>query len=192
MTAEYHAPLVLITVGGDQHPFDRLMDWVEAWLADERDRVRCVVQHGHARPPVGAEAYDFLDHDTLLSYMDAARAVVSSGGPATLSEAARLGHRPVTVPRRSDLGEHVDDHQHVFTRRLHEAGIVVRVEDEATFRSAVAAAIDAPRVVRGDSLSATGLTVTRVGQLIDHTALHGVELRRTARRTQLARRLVRR
>jgi UDP-N-acetylglucosamine transferase subunit ALG13 len=192
VTTAYRAPLVVVTVGGDQHPFNRLMDWVESWLADEGDRVRCVVQHGHARPPAGAECVEFLDHDTLLGLMDEARAVVSSGGPTTLSEAARLGHRPVTVPRQSALGEHVDDHQRVFTQHLHDTGLVVKVEDEAAFRAAVAAAMDAPRALKLEGRSATALTVDRVGQLIDTTAIEGREKRQMTRTASLARKLVRR
>jgi UDP-N-acetylglucosamine transferase subunit ALG13 len=188
----YLAPLVLVTVGGDQHPFNRLMDWVESWVAEEGDRVRCVVQHGHARPPAGASCFDFLDHDSLMDLMGEARAVVSSGGPTTLAEAARLGHRPVAVPRLSSLGEHVDDHQRVFTRRLHESGMVVQVEDELSFRTAVVAAMDAPRIVSSDDGSATRLTVSRVGDLIDKTAARGLETRQSARATQFARKLARR
>jgi UDP-N-acetylglucosamine transferase subunit ALG13 len=187
----YKAPLVLVTVGGDQHPFNRLMDWVESWVADEGDRVRCVVQHGHARPPAGAECFDFLDHDTLLDLMNEARAVVSSGGPTTLSEASRLGHRPVTVPRQSALGEHVDDHQRVFTRHLHDSGIIVRVEDESSFRSAVAAAMDAPRLVNGNDGAATKLIVNRVGELIDGAAARGQVVRLGSRGTLLTRKLSR-
>jgi UDP-N-acetylglucosamine transferase subunit ALG13 len=188
----FTAPLVLITVGGDQHPFDRLMGWVESWMAEKGDRVRCVVQHGHARPPAGAECYDFIDHGTLLDLMNEARAVVSSGGPTTLSEASRLGHRPVAVPRMSALGEHVDDHQRVFTKHLHETGAVVRVEDEASFRAALEAAMDAPRIVnRGDD-SALRLTVDRVGAMIDLTAQRGREARQVTRPRAFAKNLVRR
>jgi len=168
VTSTYRKPLVFVTVGGDHHPFDRLMQWVERWLSDEGDRVRCVVQYGTALPPAGAECFDYLDHDALLGLMESARAVVSSGGPTTLLEARRLGHRPVVVPRRSSLGEHVDDHQRLFAARLHTENLVVRAEDEPAFRDAVHAAIDAPRIVTPRELSTEG--VMRIGRLIDETA----------------------
>lgn len=168
MTPGYQKPLVVVTVGGDDHPFERLMHWVENWLVDEGERAHCVVQHGTARAPVGADSRPFIDHQDLLDLMSEARAVVSSGGPATLSEARSLGHRPVTVPRLASLNEVVDDHQRGFTRRLHDLGLVVQVENETDFRVALAAAIDAPRVVPSAS-DAPSESIERVGQLIDTT-----------------------
>jgi UDP-N-acetylglucosamine transferase subunit ALG13 len=166
----YHQPLVFVTVGGDHHPFARLMSWVEDWLVDQGDRVRCIVQHGPATPPAGAEAMPYLDHRDLIEHMTNARAVVSSGGPTTLGEARHLGHRPVAVPRLASLGEHVDDHQRVFTARLQDLGYVVRVETEPDFRSALEAALTAPRVMPTVSKAAQLAAVTRVGTLIDLAA----------------------
>lgn len=185
MSADYRTPLLLVTVGGDHHPFDRLMRWVEDWLVDEGDRVRCVVQSGPARPPANAESLPYLDHQDLLALMSEARAVVSSGGPATLSEARRLGHRPVAVPRLATLGEVVDDHQRSFTRRLHELGLVVQAEREADFRLAVSAALDAPRIVPTASPAPTA-AIARVGELIDTTSRLGIGRRRFHRESRRA------
>jgi UDP-N-acetylglucosamine transferase subunit ALG13 len=165
----YKKALVVVTVGGDHHPFDRLMRWVEDWIVDEGDHAECLVQHGSARAPMGADARPYIDHRDLLTSMAAARAVVSSGGPTTLAEARQLGHRPIAVPRHAALGEHVDDHQRAFTRRLHESGLIVTVETEADFRSALSTAIDAPRIVP-DGSGIASATVLRVGDLIDATA----------------------
>lgn len=188
MTQDYQAPLLLVTVGGDHHPFDRLMRWIENWLLEEGTHVRCVVQSGPARPPAGAESLPYLDHDDLIALMAEARAVVSSGGPATLSEARRLGHRPVAVPRLAALGEVVDDHQRAFTRRLHDLGLVVAVESEADFRTAIQAALDAPRVVP-TATSAPTAAIARVGELIDLTSQLGASRSRPRRLSRRAERL---
>jgi UDP-N-acetylglucosamine transferase subunit ALG13 len=149
------------------------MRWVDNLMLDEGDRIRCVVQYGSSlTPPSGAECFDYLDHDVLLDLMNSARAVVSSGGPSTLLEARRLGHRPIVVPRWTSLGEHVDDHQRAFAGRLHDAGIAVRAETETEFRVALSVALDAPRVV----VTATEdrPAIARVGALIDGVAAHAM------------------
>jgi UDP-N-acetylglucosamine transferase subunit ALG13 len=169
MSQVYNRPLVLVTVGGDHHPFERLMRWVENLEITDGERLRCVVQHGSCEAPVGVESHDYLDHSELMSLMSSARVVVSSGGPSTLLEARRFGHRPVVVPRWSSLGEHVDDHQRLFTSRLQEAGVVVRVETEADFRAAVLAALDAPRLVLEPADLDNAPAVARVGAIIDGT-----------------------
>lgn len=170
MTNTYRAPLVVVTVGGDHHPFNRLMDWVEDWLLDEGDRVRCFVQHGPSRAPIGATSQPYVGHRDLLALMSDARAVVSSGGPATLSEARFLGHRPVAIPRLAKYGEVVDDHQLTFTSRLQNLGYVVQAQTEAEFREAVAKAIDTPRLMPPPIDPAKIAAISRVGTLIDATA----------------------
>ncbi len=175
----YTAPTVLVTVGGDHHPFERLMAWVQNMVDQEGERIRWVVQYGSASaPPVGTEAVDYLDHHDLLDLMNHARAVVTSGGPSTLLEARTLGHRPIVVPRWSSLGEHVDDHQRAFASRMHEAGLAVRVETEAEFRRAVEVAIDAPRIIVEANTNRPA--VGRAGSLIDAAA-------RSARHHRVAR-----
>lgn len=174
MSRPFTAPLLLVTVGGDHHPFDRLMGWVDDLLVDEANGIRCVVQYGSATsPPRGAECVDYLDHHALLDLMNSARAVVSSGGPSTLLEARRLGHRPIVVPRWSSLGEHVDDHQRAFAGRLHDAGIAVRVETEPEFRAAVHSALDAPRLVV-ESKGDVPVGIARAGSIIDEIAAHAM------------------
>jgi UDP-N-acetylglucosamine transferase subunit ALG13 len=178
MSAPYRKPLVVVTVGGDHHPFDRLMGWVEDWLFDFGDRARCLVQHGSARAPHGADAAPYIGHHELQAAMAAARAVVSSGGPSTLSEARLLGHRPIAVPRRARLGEHVDDHQRAFCSRLHQLGLVVSVDTEAEFRAALEVALDTPRVVPTPANTLQRETINNVGALIDATAMRGIRQRR--------------
>ena len=67
--------------------------------------------------------------------MSEATAVVCHGGPGTIMGAREAGHVPIVVPRRSDLGEHVDDHQVRFATRVAAAGQVHLATDQPTFSS---------------------------------------------------------
>jgi UDP-N-acetylglucosamine transferase subunit ALG13 len=113
-------PLIFTTVGTDHHPFDRLVRWVDGWLLDRNGhhRARCLIQSGASQSPFVAEWTDYLSYDQLQSAISQAAAVVSHGGPATIMECRRHGLIPIVVPRSRDLGEHVDDHQGLFARRL--------------------------------------------------------------------------
>jgi UDP-N-acetylglucosamine transferase subunit ALG13 len=115
---------VLVVVGTDYHPFDRLVGWMDRWLETRRDSVRCLVQYGSSTPPRVADGTPFLDHDEVQRAMGGAQVVVSHGGPTTIAEARRHGHYPLVVPRDPQHGEHVDDHQMRFARRLAEDGLV--------------------------------------------------------------------
>lgn len=128
--------LVFVTLGTDHHPFDRLVRWVDAWLAGGGcERARCLVQTGRSRiRPELAEAIDFLAYSEMEGAVKEAAAVVTHGGPGSIALAVALGKRPLVVPRRKSLGEHVDDHQVVFARRIASEGTIELAEDEHQFR----------------------------------------------------------
>jgi UDP-N-acetylglucosamine transferase subunit ALG13 len=67
-----------------------------------------------------------------MDLMHQARGVVTHGGPATILDAREAGHVPIVVPRRRAWGEHVDDHQVAFCRRVFEEGLIklASTEDE--------------------------------------------------------------
>ena len=106
-------PLVFVTVGTDHHRFERLMDWADAWGASHPD-VRLVVQHGNARPVEHAESSPFLRPEQFKELLATANAVVCPGGPGGIMETRAAGLRPIVVPRRAHLEEHVDDHSTTY------------------------------------------------------------------------------
>jgi UDP-N-acetylglucosamine transferase subunit ALG13 len=115
--------LVVALAGTDHHPFDRMVQWVDA-AAERRRDVRFVIQHGATRPPLVAEGHGFLSHARLVDVLSEASAVVCHGGPGLITEALEAGHVPLCMPRDPSLGEHVDGHQQRFARLVGQAGIV--------------------------------------------------------------------
>ena len=116
-------PLVLVTVGSDHHPFDRLVSWVDEWFSRQAEgSVRCIIQYGTSTPPSFAEGHAFLDHDALQDLMASAEVIVTQGGPMSIVEARRAGTVPIVMPRDPQLGEHVDGHQQIFARHMADSG----------------------------------------------------------------------
>lgn len=133
-------PLVLVTVGSDHHPFNRLVEWMDLYLARATaPPVRYVCQHGPARAPNVGEHRDFVDHEVLLRWLAESTAVVCHGGPATLFECLRSERRPIAVPREAGFGEAVDDHQRSFCEFLAERGLVVLATTKAALHEALEA-----------------------------------------------------
>jgi len=108
-------PRVIVTVGTDHHPFDRLMrcidDLVRSELVHPRD---ILVQSGSSAPPRYAPARSTLPRTELLQLMARAGVVIGHGGPGTVMDARSCGRRPIVVPRLAVYGEVVDDHQVAF------------------------------------------------------------------------------
>lgn len=127
--------MIFVTVGTHHQPFERLLNA----LGDLEDEL--VVQFGPgARPPGVERAEAFMSFDTMLECFRAADKVITHAGVGSIICASREGHLPLVVPRRSDLGEHVDDHQVELTRALEERGRVVAVWGVENLRETVAAA----------------------------------------------------
>lgn len=122
--------MIFATVGTHHQPFDR---FVRVALAIARDE-QLVIQHGHtARVPAGRSVqwHQWLAPEEMAALMRAADVVITHAGVASIVDAVRAGHRPIVVPRRQHLGEHVDDHQLQIVRALEEQGIVTQVRNTA-------------------------------------------------------------
>ena len=165
--------LLLVTVGTDHHPFDRLISWVDAWLAGGPRPLRCLMQTGTSAPPAGAataaEWRAYLEFDALQAAMASAAAVVCHGGPGTILGARHMGAVPIVVPRQHRLGEHVDDHQVAFSRRLAAEGDDIHLaETEAGLHRLLDRVAAEPAAFRaGPGDRATASAVREFGRLVD-------------------------
>jgi UDP-N-acetylglucosamine transferase subunit ALG13 len=175
---------LLVTVGTDHHPFDRLVRWVDAWLAANPGRLPCLIQTGTSAPPTGGVQgtpggcpgesggvswRPYLEFGALQAAMAGAAAVVCHGGPGTILGARQAGAVPIVVPRRHRLGEHVDDHQVAFSRRLAaEGGQVHLAETEADLHRLLDRVAAEPAGFRaGAADRATAGAVRAFGRLVD-------------------------
>lgn len=162
-------PLVFATVGTDHHRFDRLVAWVDAWLAaGAAQRVDCVVQHGTSQPSAIARSEPYLAFQEMQRHFREASVVVCHGGPSTIMDAKTAGLVPIALPRRPELGEHVDDHQVRFVSRLADLGEVWTASDQAGFAERLEAALTAPPVSqRGEQQIRVERAITRFETLVD-------------------------
>lgn len=143
-----HAPYrVVVTVGTDHHPFDRLIGWVDAW-AELHPGVRVLVQRGESAVPVHLESVEMIGYDELVAAMASADAVVAQGGPGGIMDARSVGHRPIVVPRRGTLGEHVDDHQVAFTNWMAGRELVWLVASASELTDLLDRAMEDPQALR--------------------------------------------
>lgn len=140
---------VLVSVGTDHHPFDRLVRWVDAWAA-AHPLHSCFVQYGTSARPEACAAMDNLRYEDLLQAMQTSAVIVSHGGPATIMDARACGRLPLVVPRRADLGEHVDDHQVRFSRWMAGRRQVMLAESEQELHQHLDSALRHPDRVRID------------------------------------------
>ncbi|WP_439532567.1 glycosyltransferase [Polymorphobacter sp.] len=134
-----------VSVGNATQPFPRLIAAVmkHAVLLP----LPLVVQHGSTPgsllgPLPGG--VPFLSMAAFEAEVARARLLILHAGAGSVIHAVRAGKRPVVMPRRQHLGEHVDDHQLEFARALSASGHVILAETEGDLPDAIAAALAAP------------------------------------------------
>ncbi|MEN9786795.1 MAG: EpsIG, putative glycosyltransferase [Pseudomonadota bacterium] len=124
--------MIFVTVGTHEQPMDRLVRALDALSdavvpADEP----IVVQAGPCALPVRrVEMHGIMAFGAVQDHLARARIVVTHGGPATIMQALSHGKVPIVVPRQSRHGEHVDDHQVRFVRRIADRVVLVMEMDE--------------------------------------------------------------
>lgn len=163
---------VVVSVGTDHHPFDRLVQWVERWAASHPD-ITVYMQSGTSTSPRAVDSSDIVAHDELLRLFAAADVVVSHGGPSTVMDARRSGRLPIVLPRDPSKGEHVDGHQIRFAEHLELHGLARLVGSEFEFGHLLDEALGDPaafHIDRADETAPSG--VVRFGAVVD--ALLGV------------------
>ncbi|MFT7597797.1 MAG: UDP-N-acetylglucosamine transferase subunit ALG13 [Acidimicrobiales bacterium] len=167
MTDVLMTELVVVSVGTDHHPFDRLVGWIESWAAANLS-VKVVVQHGTAAAPANVESHELIPHDELRQLFSSAVAVVSHGGPSTVMDARMAGKFPIVVPRDPALGEHVDGHQIRFADHLALHGLARLANSEADFCAALDDAVARPTefsIPPHQLIAAAG--VAKFGEVVD-------------------------
>ena len=165
---------IVASLGTDHHRFDRLVDWLDDWVAEHAADVTVTLQHGHSRPSAYADNLEIVAREQLLDAMRAADVVITQAGPGSMVDAHDSGHLPVVVPRSRDLHEVVDDHQSVFADLMERLGDCVVARDRAALAELLdRATSDAAFLLRAQRESPAAVTAENVRQRMDRAVDRG-------------------
>lgn len=118
--------MILVTVGTEQYPFNRLMQWIEVLLQTELIQEEIVVQYGNSTIlPAGARVYRFLKEEKFQDLINKARIVIAHCGEGTLLLLDSLDKPYILVSRSQQFQEHVDDHQVELALALSQINVPV-------------------------------------------------------------------
>ncbi len=111
--------MILATVGTHEDPFDRLLRELDRLCATGAITEPVFCQSGYCTfETERVECARQLPFDVLQQKMRDARVIITHGGPATIMQALAHGKVPLVVPRQARFGEHVDDHQVRFAKKI--------------------------------------------------------------------------
>ena len=118
--------MIFVTVGTHEQQFNRLIEYVDRLNLDED----VFIQTGYSTYiPKNCRWKAMISHDEMVAYAEQADVIITHGGPGSIMLALQFGKIPIVVPRQKTFGEHVNDHQVDFSRRLEQEGKIAVVYD---------------------------------------------------------------
>lgn len=118
--------MILVTVGTEKFPFDRLMHWIDQLLDLQLIDEEVVVLYGTCNVlPAGSRVYKVVREQAFRSLIEQARVVVAHCGEGTLLELDAMNTPFILVPRTQRYREHVDDHQVELAHAMATMGVPI-------------------------------------------------------------------
>lgn len=122
--------MIFLTVG-NVDPFDRLVQAVDRWVADNRSQSDVFAQIGNGRYlPQHCQFTDFLTPEEYRKIFSEADFVISHAGMGTIITAIEMNKLVVVLPRRGDLGELRNEHQLATVRHFRKSQHIRVAESE--------------------------------------------------------------
>lgn len=107
--------MIFVTVGTHEQQFDRLIRYMDELDLEEE----VMIQRGYSHyEPLHCKWKNLLPYSEMTDYVARARIVITHGGPSSIMMPLQIGKVPVVVPRQKKFGEHVNDHQIEFVRKI--------------------------------------------------------------------------
>lgn len=113
--------MIFVTVGTHEQPFDRLIECVDRLKEKGIITEEVVMQVGFSTyEPKYCSWSKLFPYEEMVKNVEAARIVITHGGPASFIMPLQIGKTPIVVPRQKKYNEHVNDHQVEFVRAVAE------------------------------------------------------------------------
>ncbi|WP_346207828.1 glycosyltransferase [Caldifermentibacillus hisashii] len=122
--------MIFVTVGTHEQPFNRLIQEVDILVDKGIIKEEVIIQTGYSDYiPNSCKYKKMLSFQDMNTLTKDARIIITHGGPASILLAYSYGKVPVVVPRQKKYGEHVDNHQLLFCKRLEKEKKIILVDD---------------------------------------------------------------
>ena len=121
--------LILVTVGTERFPFNRLMRWIDRLIQQNiirPNQEKIVIQYGSCTiTPQQTNNFSVLPLAEFKSIFTQARLIIAHCGEGTLDLLSNSEKPFVLVPRSGEYQEHVDNHQIELAEELAKQGVSI-------------------------------------------------------------------
>lgn len=124
--------MIFVTVGTENFPFDRFVRAVDRGIKDKSFRDEVFMQIGASTyKPKNCSWKRFIEFGIMIDLIKKARIIITHAGAGSTLLCLTLNKIPLIFPRYHKYGEHIDDHQIEFTKRMEAEGKILAAYDGA-------------------------------------------------------------
>lgn len=122
--------MIFITLGSQKFQFNRILKKIDELIEKGIIKEEVFAQIGYSNyQPINYKYEDFLDREKFSKLMKSSTLVITHGGTGAIITAVKAGKKVIAVPRLSQYGEHVDDHQLQLLKQFDGMGIILPCYD---------------------------------------------------------------
>lgn len=130
--------MIFVSVGTHEQGFSRLVSEVDALKKEGIIKDEVFIQAGYTKfETKDCQVKGMLSYEEMIEKVAASRIYITHGGAASIFLGWQYHKAPIVVPRMRRYGEHVDDHQVYFVKRLEAAHKVIPVYDIKELKNAI-------------------------------------------------------
>ena len=123
--------MIFVTVGTEKFSFHRMIKVLDEAAASGLIKDELFGQVGTTSyAPEHFRFKAFLSFEQMVDKIKQAKIVIAHAGVGTSLLSLSLGKTPIIFPRRREFGEHLDDHQVEFAKKMDSAGRLIIAYDE--------------------------------------------------------------
>lgn len=122
--------MIFVTVGTHEQSFIRLIKKIDELKEKKIIDEDVFIQKGFTDyKPKYCQCRDMISFQEMNKLAYNARIIITHGGPGSIMLAWQYNKIPIVVPRNPEYGEHVDEHQILFAKRLEKLKKIIAVYD---------------------------------------------------------------
>ena len=130
--------MIFVTLGSQKFQFNRLLKKIDELIDSESIKDEVFAQVGASDyVPRNYQYKAYLDRDEFAILTERCDVFITHGGTGAIVGALKRGKKVIAVPRLSEYGEHVDDHQVQLLEQFGEMRMIVACWDVEELENAL-------------------------------------------------------
>ena len=111
--------MIFVTLGSQKFQFNRLLIEIDRLIEEGKITEKVFAQTGYS----DYKFNKFLNRDEFNDIMSKCDKVITHGGTGAIIGAIKKRKKVIAIPRLSEFGEHVDDHQLQITKQFSDMNL---------------------------------------------------------------------